>query len=81
MKCMENLIAQFQGNMELDGTLPMHKLLGLDKQLRRICGALKVKMVKKVQLEQQHIEGEEHKLAEIRNVMDYDDGMREDIQK
>ena len=35
--------------------LAMHKLLGLDKELRSIRGSLKVEMVKKVEL-QQHIE-------------------------
>ena len=31
-----------------DDSLPMHKLLGLDKQLRSIRGSLKVKVTKKV---------------------------------
>ena len=32
--------------------LPMHELLSLEKQLRSIRGSLKVKMAKKVQLEE-----------------------------
>ena len=37
---------------------PLHKLLGLDKQLRSILGSLKVEVARKVQLEE-HI-AEEH---------------------
>ena len=46
-KSMEDLIAQGQE------MLPMHKLLGLDKQLRGIRGSLKVEVAKKVQLEKE----------------------------
>ena len=49
-KSMENLIWQLEGKSSKD--LPIHKLLGLDKQLRSIRGALKRETVKKVQLEQ-----------------------------
>ena len=57
---MEDLITQFEGQE----TLPMHKLLGLDKQLRSIRGSLKVEVAKKVQLEES-IEKEKHKLKEL----------------
>ena len=46
-KSIEDLIAHFEGHE----TLPMHELLGLDKQLRSIRGLLKVDVAKKVQLE------------------------------
>ena len=39
---MNNLIEQFKG------TLPMHELQGLDKQLRSIKGSLKVEVAKKL---------------------------------
>ena len=38
MKSTENLIVQFKGQMQLEETLPMHELLGLDKELRSIRG-------------------------------------------
>ena len=44
--------------------LPMHKLLGLDKQLRSIRGSLKVEVAKKVQLEES-IKKEKCKLEEF----------------
>ena len=44
----EDLITQFKG----EETLPMRELLGLDKQLRSIRGSLKVKVARKVQLEE-----------------------------
>ena len=47
-KIMEDLIAQFEGQ-EL---VPMHELLGLEKQLRSIQGLLKVETAKKVELQQ-----------------------------
>ena len=59
-KSMEDLITQFEGQE----TLPMHKLLGLDKQLRSIRGSLKVEVAKKVQLEE-NIEKEKCKLEEF----------------
>ena len=59
-KSMEDLITKEQE------TLPMHKLLGLDKQLRSIRGSLKVEVAKKVQLEQ-NIKKENHKLEELRD--------------
>ena len=43
---------------------PLHKLLGLDKQLRTIRGSLKVEVAKKVQLEE-HITKEHQKLEEF----------------
>ena len=60
---------------------PLHKLLGLDKQLRTIRGSLKVEVAKKVQLEE-HITKERHKLEEFQEYPRvYDDAMREDITK
>ena len=74
-KSTEDLIAQGQG------TLPMHKLLGLDKQLRSIRGSLKVEVAKKVQLEES-IKKEKRKLEELREHPGvYDNGIREDIMK
>ena len=62
---MDNLIAQLEGKSSKD--LPMHELLGLDKQLRSIRGSLKVEVAKKVQLEQ-CIKQEEHKLEETATI-------------
>ena len=60
---------------------PLHELLGLDKQLRRIRGSLKVEVAKKVQLEE-HITKERRKLEESRKYPGvYDDAMKEDITK
>ena len=60
---------------------PLHKLLGLDKQLRSIRGSLKVEVAKKVELEE-CIAKERHKLEEFREYPGvYDDAMREDINK
>ena len=60
---------------------PLQELLGLDKQLRRIRGSLKVEVVKKVQLEE-HTAKERQKLEEFRKYPRvYDDAMREDILK
>ena len=58
-KSTEDLIAQFEGQE----TLPMHEILGLDKQLRSIRGSLKVEVAKKVQLE----ESNKKKSASSRN--------------
>ena len=60
---------------------PLHKLLGLDKQLRSIRGSRKVEAAKKVQLEE-HITKERQKLEEFQEYLGvYDDAMREDITK
>ena len=60
---------------------PLRELLGLDKQLRSIRGSLKVKVAKKVQLEE-HIATGGRKLEEFREYPGvYDDAMREDITK
>ena len=60
---------------------PLHELLGLDKQLRSIRGALKVEVVKKVELEE-HITKEHQKLEEFREYPGvYNDTMKEDITK
>ena len=58
-KSIENLNQQLEGE-----DLPMHELLGLDKQLRSIRGSLKVEVAKKVQLEER-IEKEKRKLEEL----------------
>ena len=59
----------------------LHELLGLDKQLRRVRGSLKVEVAKKVELEE-HIAKEHQKLEEFRRYPGvYDDTMREDITK
>ena len=60
---------------------PLHKLLGLDKQLRSIRGSLKVEVAKKVELEE-HIAKERQKLEEFQEYPGVnDDAMREDITK
>ena len=70
--------------MQLEGEssedLPMHELLGLDKQLRSIRGSLKVEVAEKVKLEER-IKKEKCKLEEIRDNPEYDDRIREDIRK
>ena len=77
LKSMEDLITQIEGQE----TLHMHELLGLDKQLRNIRGSLKVKLAKKVQLEE-NIKKEHRKLEELREYPGvYDNAMREDITK
>ena len=43
-RSMEDFIAQLEGESSKD--LPMHELLGLDKQLRSIRGSLKVEVAK-----------------------------------
>ena len=49
----ENLILDMKDTQtQTDDSLPMRKLLGLDKQLRSIRGSLKVEVAKKVQLEE-----------------------------
>ena len=58
----ENLIAQLESKSSKN--LPMHELLGLDKQLRSIRGSLKVEVAKKVKLEER-IKKEKPKLEEI----------------
>ena len=73
-RSMENLIEQ------LEKMLPMHKLKGLDKQLRSIRGSLKAEVVKKIEL-QQCIENEKLKLEEVQENPEYDDGIQEDTRK
>ena len=48
----ENLITQLEGESSED--LPMHEILGLDKQLRSIRGSLKVETEKKGSVERKH---------------------------
>ena len=60
---------------------PLHKLLGLDKELRSIRGSLKVEVAKKLELEGR-IAKERRKLEEFREYPGvYDDVMKEDITK
>ena len=74
VRSLENLIEQ------LEGTLPMHKLQSLDKQLRIIRSSLKVEVAKKVEL-QQCIKRDKCKLDEIQDNPEYDDGIQEGIRK
>ena len=50
-RSMENLTAQLEGESSED--LPMHELLGLDKQLRIIRGSLKVEVAKRFSWEKE----------------------------
>ena len=68
----DNLIKQLKEEFSKD--LPMHELLGLDKQLRSIRGSLKVETAKKVEL-QQCIKREKHKLEETQDNPEYDNGI------
>ena len=61
-RSIENLNQKVQEDSTRD--LPMQELLGLDKQLRSICGSLRVEVAKKVQLEE-HIAKERRKLERI----------------
>ena len=72
----EDLITQFDDPPGDSLGLPLHELLGLDNELRTIRGSLKVEMAKKVQLED-CIEREKHKLSEIRDNPEYDNGIRD----
>ena len=49
-RSMENLIKQLEGTSS--EMLPMHKLQGLDKQLRSIRGSFKVEVTNKAELRQ-----------------------------
>ena len=79
MKSTYDLIKQLDDPQGDTFEHPLHKFLGLDKELRSIRGSLKVVTVKKVQLEE-CIEREKCKLAEIRDNPEYNDGIREDIK-
>ena len=60
---------------------PLRELLALDKQLRTIRGSLKVKVAKKIELEE-HITKKQRKLEEFREYPGvYDDAMKEEITK
>ena len=72
VRSTDNLIKQLEGTSS--EKLPMCGLQGLDKQLKSIGGSLKVEVAKKVEL-QQCIEQENHKLAEIRDNPEHDDGI------
>ena len=77
-RSMENLIKQVEGDSSED--LPMCKLLSLDKQLKSIWGSLKVETAKKVKLKQL-VEQEKHKLEEIQDNLEHDDGIQKGIWK
>ena len=68
VKSTEDLISQINKQTQTDDLFehPLHKLLGLDKQLKSIGGSLKVEIAKKVQLDG-HIEMEKIKLGEIQD--------------
>ena len=77
-----NLITQLDNQMHPPGDsfeYPLCELLGLDKELRSIRGLLKVETAKKIQLEEQ-IEREKHKLFELQDNPEYNDGTQEDIR-
>ena len=77
---MEDLISQMP-QTDHSFKYPLHKLLGLDKQLRSIRGTLKVEVAKKVQLEER-IKKEHCKLEEFLEYPEvYDNALREDITK
>ena len=83
VKSTEDLIFQINNQSQTDELFkhPLLELLGLDKQLRKIRGSLKVEVAKRVQLEE-HIAKEQRKLEEFREYPGvYDDGMKEDITK
>ena len=83
VKSMKDLIFQINDQTQTDDLFehPLCKLLGLDTQLRSIRGSLKVKVAKKVQLEER-IAKEHRKLEEFREYAGvYDDAMREDNMK
>ena len=83
-KSMEDFISQMKNDQSQTDDLfeyPLREQLGLEKQLRSIRRSLKVKVAKKVQLEE-NIEKEHRKLEEFREYLGvYDDAMREDIKK
>ena len=85
LKSTEDLISQMrhdQSQMDDLPEHPLHELSGQDKQLRSIRGSLNIEVGKKVQLEEQHIKKEHHKLKEFQEYPGvYDDAMREDITK
>ena len=60
-------------------TLEEEDLFGNQNE-KSIRGLVKVEVAKKVQLEER-IKKEKHKLEEIRDNPEYDDGIREDIRK
>ena len=65
LRSTENLIEQLEGESSED--LLMDKLLGLDKQLRSIRGSLKVKVAKKIQLEESIEKESQRKSETIQN--------------
>ena len=83
VKSTEDLIFQINSQSQTDELFehPLHKLLGLDKQLRSIRGSLKVEVAKKLELEE-CIAKEHRKLEEFREYPRvYDDAMKENITK
>ena len=65
-KSTDDLITQFEGQE----TLPLRELLALDKQLRSIRGLLKVKVAKKVQLEES-MKKESASLRSYENILEF----------
>ena len=79
----EDLIFQINSQSQTDKLFEhsLHKLLGLDTQLRSIRGSLKVEVAKKVESEER-IAKEHYKLEEFQEYPRvYDDAMKEDITK
>ena len=82
-KSTEDLIFQINSQSQTDELFehPLRELSGLDKQLRSIRGSLKVKVAKKVELEER-ITKERQKLIEFQDYPGvYDDAIKEDITK
>ena len=79
-KSTEDLISKIHSQSQMDDLFeyPLRDLLGLDKELSRIRGSLKVGVAKMVQLEQ-HIEWETCKLEEFRKYSEVygDDQLKE----
>ena len=73
----EDLTEQLKGESSED--LPIRELIGLNKELRSIRSLLKVEVAGKVQLEEL-IKQEKHKLKEVLDNPEYNDGIEEDIR-
>ena len=61
-------------------SLTMRELEGLDKELRKIRGSLKVEVAKKVKIEEK-IKHENRKLLFTEHHSEYDEGIRKDIER
>ena len=72
-KCTEDLISHMKNDQSKTDDLfeyPLRELLGLDKQLRSIRGSPKVKVAKKVQLEE-HTKKENCKLRNSQSILEF----------